>query len=88
MPEIGDLVRVNPDYDFELPADSYVLTEHGYLWIRIEDSDALQNRRQLGLHDYRSLATGFVYRWYDYELIKEETTGATPPARGQENNHG
>lgn len=66
-------MRVDPDQDFVDGdyEDEEILAEHGHLWFRVEDSERTQEVALLlahPVHEYRSLATGFVSRWYDHEV--------------------
>ena len=58
-------VRVRPEVIEKSPMNSRdveAITEHGYLWFLAEASGVDQ------LNQYRSLATGYVYPWFDNEV--------------------
>lgn len=76
------LVRVKPECvttDDESTALQR-LEEHGYLWFETDEEPRKYSNGTM--RNYRSLATGYGYEWYDHEV--EEAGAAEAAGRDEE----
>jgi hypothetical protein len=68
---MSKIVRVTGDSRLLLGDDDRrILANHGNIWIWVSrDTDHTDSDP---LHNYRSLATGYEYAWYDSEVEPDE----------------
>jgi hypothetical protein len=74
----GTLVRVRGDWVAKQKYNEHdmeQLSEHGYLWY-LHKLDTSAPDGSGFLHEYRSLATGHIYPWFDMEVeeVPDEQT--------------